>query len=445
MSKRVRITTTAVEKLAVGAVIMDTGLPGYGARRQEAACVYFVRKYVEGRRHYVTIGEHGREGWTEAKARQKALMILAALKQGADPTSERTKARSMPTLAEFAATFIEHEAARLKRGTIVNYRSLLKTHIAPRGAGGTIKAACVGRMRLDKVSAQDLAALHRALRDRPRAANHVLAFVSSVYTSAQRAGLVPDGFNPTRHIEHYRIQARQRFLSEAELARVGEVLLQAERERSEDPYAIAALRLLILTGCRRDEILTARWSWVDLGRGTLNLPDSKTGAKVVHLSPAAVDVIQRLPRAEGNPYVIVGTKAGQNWVNLRDVWIRVRDRAELKPAELPDGRLQPVRLHDLRHSFASLLASRGASLPMIGKLLGHAHPATTARYAHLADDPLRRLTAEVGEVIERAMPSSKLSSDLEADNGDTLISPSRNALLSGRATATPRHTVENNK
>lgn len=385
--------------------------------------MYFVRKHFEGRRHYVTIGEHGREGWTEAKARQRALLILAAIRQGADPTSDRAKARSMPTLAEFASSFIEREASRLKSGTIANYRGLLRTHIAPRTKDGTIRTGSIGRIRMDKVSAKDLAALHRSLGDRPRAANHVLAFVSTLYSAAQNFGIVVEGFNPARRIEHFRLQPRQRFLSEAEFARVGEVLHQAELNGSEDPYAIAALRLLILTGCRRDEILTARWNWVDFEQGMLRLPDSKTGAKVIHLNQAAVDVLQRLPRVEGNPYVIVGAKDGGRWVNLRKVWVRVRDQANLSPSELSDGRLQPVRLHDLRHSFASLLASRGASLPMIGRLLGHANPATTSRYAHLAEDPLRRLSAEVGATLARVMPASEAK--LEAQDRYSLPTGSR--------------------
>ena len=399
MYRCARITTTAVKKLSAGDAIMDIGLAGYGVRRQGDACVYFVRKHVDGRRNYVTIGVQGREGWTEAKARQKALMIIAALKQGADPTSDRAKARLMPTLAEFAADFLEQQSARLKPGTIANYRGLLATHLAPRNADGTVKSGCLGRLRLNCVGAQDLASLHRSLKDRPRAANHLLAFMSSLYSGAKRKGLVPEGFNPAVDIKHYRLQPRQRFLTEAELARFGDVLHTAELDGSEDPYAIAALRLLILTGCRRSEILTARWSWIDLSRGVLRLPDSKTGAKVVHLSPAAVDVLERLPRVAGNPFVIVGAKTGQSWVNLRKVWVRVRERAGLEPAVLADGRHQLARLHDLRHSFASLLASRGASLPMIGKLLGHSNPQTTSRYAHLTDDPLRRLVAEAGEMI----------------------------------------------
>lgn len=409
MYRHARITTTAVKKLGVGDTIMDDGLAGYGVRRQGDACVYFVRKHVDGRRNYVTIGVHGREGWTEAAARQKALLIIAALKQGADPTSDRAKARLMPTLAEFAAEFLEQQATRLKPGTITNYRSLLTTHLAPSNGDGTLKAGCLGRVRLDRVRHQDLASLHSSLNDRPRAANHLLAFISSLYSGAKRAGLVPVGFNPAGDIKHYRLQARQRFLTEVELARVGDVLHTAESDGSEDPYAIAALRLLILTGCRRNEILTARWSWIDLNRGVLRLPDSKTGAKVVHLSPPAVDVLERLPRIAGNPFVIVGAKTGQNWVNLRKVWVRIRDRAGLEPAVLANGKLQPARLHDLRHSFASLLASRGASLPMIGRLLGHSNPQTTSRYAHLTDDPLRRLVAEAAESIAANVGSRRES------------------------------------
>lgn len=408
MYKRARITTTAVEKLAAGDAIMDVGLSGFGVRRQGSGCVYFVRKHTDGRRHYVTIGEHGKEGWTEAKARQRALMILASLRQGADPTRERAKARAMPTLAEFGAYFIARESARLKPGTIANYKSLLATHIAPRNADGNIRSGTIGRIRLDKVAPADLSAQHRLLGDRPRAANHVLAFISRLFSAAQEAGLVAEGFNPARRVEHFKEQRRQRFLSETELTRLGEVLNAAEEDGTEDRFAIAAIRLLVLTGCRRDEILAARWSWVDVERGTLNLPDSKTGAKVVQLSPAALDILERLPRIVGNPFIIVGAKEGQRWINLRKVWVRVRDRAALAPTELPDGRLQPVRLHDLRHSYASLLAARGASLPMIAKLLGHTHPSTTARYAHLADDPLQRLSAEAGEAIARTLaPSTK--------------------------------------
>jgi integrase len=235
----------------------------------------------------------------------------------------------------------------------------------------------------------------------------VLAFLSSVYNDAETTKLVPKGFNPVAGVKRYPTLARQRFLNEEELARVGEVLNKAEADGSEDLYALAAIRLLLVTGCRRDEVLGARWDWVDFERGHLNLPDSKTRAKIVHLSPAALDILRRLPRVSGNPYLIVGKRAGRRWINLHKVWRRIRKQAGLRATVLHDGTVQEVRLHDLRHSFASLLAAGGASLPMIGRLLGHTNPQTTARYAHLTDDPLKRLNADAGERVTKAMRGSQ--------------------------------------
>jgi integrase len=219
-----------------------------------------------------------------------------------------------------------------------------------------------------------------------------LDFLSSLYNEAAAQGLVAENFSPGRKVSRYRIQPRQRFLSGEEFARLGRALLQAEVEKSEDPYAIAALRLLIFTGCRRDEILTARWEWLDWDRRLLNLPDSKTGAKTIYLSESAIEVVRGIARVPDNPYIIAGRRAGKRWVNLRKVWVRIREKAGLPAVRDNSGKTQPVRLHDLRHSYASLLASGGASLPMIGALLGHANPTTTARYAHLAADPLRQLS-----------------------------------------------------
>jgi hypothetical protein len=165
--QQARITSQLCDRLRPGEVVADVHLPGYCVRRQTDAAVYFVRKYAHGRRHYVTIGTHGREGWTEAKARQAALLIIAALKQGRDPASERTKSRAMPTLAEAAAGFIEANSARLKAGTLANYQSLLRTHVAPAGERGAPLPGCLGRLRLDQVSGSDIAALHRRLRKTP--------------------------------------------------------------------------------------------------------------------------------------------------------------------------------------------------------------------------------------------------------------------------------------
>ena len=217
--------------------------------------------------------------------------------------------------------------------------------------------------------------------------------MSKMLNLAERWGLRPDGSNPCRHVEKYAERKIERFLSAEELARLGEALLEAERTQTELPSVVAAIRLLLLTGCRFSEIITLRWDEVDLERKCLRLRDSKTGAKTVHLSEPAIEVLQSVDREPGNPFVIVGAKPGSHLVNLRKPWCRIRASAGL----------DDVRIHDLRHSFASVAVAGGLSLPMIGALLGHSQPATTQRYAHLAGDPLRQATNLIGGRIATAM------------------------------------------
>ncbi len=221
--------------------------------------------------------------------------------------------------------------------------------------------------------------------------------LSKFFGWAEKHGLRPDGSNPCRHVEKYREGRRERFLSQAELARLGDALREAEQDKSCSPWVVAAIRLLTLTGARRNEILTLRWEHVSKEHGCLMLPDSKTGRKAVRLNPPALDVLQAIPRLEGNPYVICGEKAGQHLVNLEKPWRRIRAAAKL----------DDVRLHDLRHSFASVAASGGQSLVVIGKMLGHSQPATTARYAHLADDPVKAASDAVGRHIAAAMDGGR--------------------------------------
>ena len=214
---------------------------------------------------------------------------------------------------------------------------------------------------------------------------------------AESWGYRPDASNPTRHINRFAESKRERFLSEDELGRLGAVLARAEREGTESKAAIAAIRLLAVTGCRRGEILSLEWSHVDFENACLRLAQSKTGPKIVYLAPAALEVLQGIERQDRNPYVIVGREPGTYLANLSKPWGRVRKLAGL------DG----VRLHDLRHGFAAVGAAGGLSLPVLGKLLGHTQPATTARYAHLVGDPLRKAAAQVGGQIAAAMLGQK--------------------------------------
>ena len=215
---------------------------------------------------------------------------------------------------------------------------------------------------------------------------------SATHARLEEHGFRPENTNPCRRIKKYRANRRERYLTSEEFARLGRILDRVEGG-AENVFAVVAIRLLLLTGARLMEILTLRWSYVDLERGLLLLPDSKTSQKSIRLGEAAIAVLQAVPRVKENPYVIVGRKDGAHIVHLQKTWRRIRAAAGLN-----DG-----RNHDLRHSFASMAAASGASLPMIGKLLGHTQPQTTARYAHLADDPLHQLNQKVGNLISKAM------------------------------------------
>jgi integrase len=245
------------------------------------------------------------------------------------------------------------------------------------------------------VNRGDIARLHHEMRSKPYQANSTLAMLSKFFGWAEKHGLRPDGSNPCRHVEKYREGRRERFLSQAELGRLGDALREAEQEKTCSPWIIAAVRLLALTGARRNEILTLRWEYVSEEHERLLLPESKTGRKVIPLNPQALAVLHGVPRLEGNPYVICGDRPGRHLVNLEKPWRRIRRAAKL----------DDVRLHDLRHSFASVGASGGESLIVIGKLLSHSQPATTARYAHLADDPVRAASEAIGRYIASAMES----------------------------------------
>ena len=188
------------------------------------------------------------------------------------------------------------------------------------------------------------------------------------------------------------IESRNRFLSAEELSRLGDVLTEAERD-GVNPFAIASIRLLMLTGARKSEILTLRWDWVDFENKALQLPVSKTGAKSIPLAAPALELLSSLPRIGENPHVIVGEKDNRHLVGLTKIWAKIRAKAELNDA----------RIHDLRHSFASVAVAGGDSLYLVGKVLGHKQAKTTEIYAHLQDDPLRAVADRAASKIVAAM------------------------------------------
>ncbi len=221
--------------------------------------------------------------------------------------------------------------------------------------------------------------------------NRTLGVLSKMFNLAEVWGLRPDGSNPCLHVKKYREEKRERFLGADEYASLGRTLAEVETDGSEPPAVTAAVRLLMLTDCRLGEVMTLKWSYVDWQARALRLPDSKTGAKVVHFGEAVAAVLRSIPRLTDNPWVITGTKEGSRLTDLQPPWRRIRKKAGL----------DDVRIHDLRHSFASGALFLGEGLPMIGKLLGHTQVQTTARYAHLAADPVKNAMEKVSDFIAK--------------------------------------------
>lgn len=367
-------------------VAYDADLTGFGLRVMPSGVKSWIAEYRPdggGRgvaKKRVTLGKVG--ALTPDQARRAASELLARVTLGADPAAEKAERRDALTVSGLIDAFIaEHVDGKLKPASAVSAKAGLERL---RAAHGALKAEALARAQL--------ALLHSSLRTTPYLANRHLAAWRKMYAWAETRGLVPEGFNPAKKIEPFREQARERYLSTDELARLGDALRLCEQE-GVDPFAIAAVRLLILSGARVQEILQAKWSQIDGERGVLWLADSKTGRKPVYLSAAAQAVLAGLPRIHGNPHIIAGARAGQPRADLNKPWARVKRVACL------DG----VRLHDLRHSFASVGAGASLGLPIIGKLLGHSQAATTQRYAHVGADPLRRAADTIGATIAAAM------------------------------------------
>lgn len=378
-----KITETVIKGLAPGDTVMDSEEPGFGIRRQGRRCVFFVRKHARGQRHFESLGEYGTGGLTISVARDKAKRLVIALRDGLSPAARRARDRTMPTLATLADEWLTyHVDAKLKPTTARLYRSSLRASILP----------TLGRVRVDAVTPDAVAQLHHALRAHPYAANRAIAVLSKMLAYAERKGYRPLASNPVRGLERYREEKRERFLSSAELARLGEALRHPETCQSHSPFALAAISLLILTGARLREVLRLKWSEVDLERGLLLLGDSKTGKKAIVLGDAALKLLASLPRT-ASPLVFPGATPDKPMYDVRKAWTRVT-----RAAGLPG-----LRIHDLRHTYASACAGLGGSLPMIGHLLGHAQPATTARYAHLAASPVRDLADRAAAAIAAAL------------------------------------------
>jgi len=370
-----KLTKRAIDTLKPEAkdfFVWDSQIAGFGVRVMPSGAKSYQAQYRKGgRTRRVSLGRHGKI--TVDEARRLAKDVMGQVAMGENPAEEIALERRAPTVASLCDRFFrEHAEERCKPTTQKEYRRALDLFIKPE----------IGSFKVIDVERKDIAALHHKSRHTPYQANRTLQVLSKMFNMAEIWGLRPDGSNPCRHVPKYREEKRERYLSQYELQRLGEVLCAAEQDGSESVHVVAAFRLLILTGCRLKEIQTLQWGFItDAG---MELPDTKTGARRIPLPAAARAVLSTLPSTPGNPYVIEGKLDGSHITDLQHPWRRIRARAGL----------DDVRIHDLRHTYASNAVSSGMPIQMVGRLLGHTQIQTTMRYAHLADDPVKRAAEE---------------------------------------------------
>lgn len=395
----------------------DDTLAGFGLKIAPTGAKSWIVEYRPGARGRSVTKKRMRIGGMELnpdQARAAAAKLLASVSLGSDPATERAGERAAISINDLIDKFMErHVEKKRKPNSIADYRGIFDVHVRP----------AIGKKVANKVTRADISKMHEKISIKKTGhrktggtyvANKALAIVSAMFNWAYLQKIILEGNNPATSIEKFKEEPRERFLTGEELERLGAALIEAETTGI--PYGVTgdgegskhrksehirhivygapitgAIRLLLLTGCRLREILHLRWSEVDFDRGLLFLPDSKTGKKTVVLSEAAMEVLKSIPRI--GIYVVTsesaGTKDEKPRHDIKKPWATISERADLKG----------LRIHDLRHTFASVGAGGGLGLPVIGKLLGHSQASTTQRYAHLDVNPVRRAADLIADNI----------------------------------------------
>jgi integrase len=371
-----RLTDSIIKALPAPAsgnrIHYDAELPGFGCRVTQAGSRAFILNYrAGGRERRITIGQH--PAWKVAAAREEAKRLRREVDNGRDPLAEEQAEREAPTVTDLCQRYAAEHLPRKRASSQKDDRAFIERDILPR----------LRRLKVADVTFTDIDRVHREITKRaPIRANRCAALLSKMFSLAIRWGWRAD--NPAKGIERNPENKRERFLAGDEVVR-----LTAALAEHRDPQAANIIRMLLLTGARRGEVLAMRWADLDLEAGVWVKPSAHTKQKKAHrvpLSAPARQLLVGIPQA--GEYVFPGRSGGYR-VEIKGNWQAIRKAA----------RLEGVRVHDLRHSYASILASAGLSLPIIGALLGHTQAQTTARYAHLFDDPLRAATERVGAIV----------------------------------------------
>jgi integrase len=418
-----RISKRTVDSLKPGKIVWDSVVTGLAVRCQQKAKVFTLKYRFSGRQRWYSIGKHG-SPWTVDDARTEAKRLLGLVADGVDPAEVKEyESRDITVsalcdmyLADAPILILKRKKRPKKASTIDTDRSNIESHIKPLIGKRPIRSITkndVERMQQDIVGGKT-ATKGAGTRPRgrsivkggPSTAARSVKVLGAVYTYAiEKKGLLKE--NPVNGVVVTETKDRERFLTTEELARLGHTLDACQKE-GVNPTAIAAIRALIFTGARKNEILGLRWKWCDFERRQIRLPESKTDAKTIPLGAPALDLLSSLPRIQGNPFVFPATSGDGHFIGLRKIWENIRARAGL----------DDVRIHDLRHSFASVAVAGGDSLYLVGKVLGHRQAKTTEKYAHLRDDPVLAVADRAANTIAAAM---------KGDDGEVVELPNRKA------------------
>lgn len=403
MPKITKKLVDAAKPKEVEYFVWDDDLPGFGLRVYPSGKKTYVVQYRQHRRtRRILIGSHG--VFTPDEARKEAKGVLGEVARGGDPAEVRARAREDMTVADLCDKYLTDGCGHKKASTIETDKGRIERHVKP--LLGTLLVRNVTRHDIEKFMksvANGTTRADKKTKKRGRAivrggdgtARRTVSMLGGIFTFASKSLMLrPD--NPVHGVKKSKDKKRTRFLSQDEFKRLGEALIRAENEGM-NPNAIAAIKLLILTGCRKSEILTLKWQYVDFENKVLRLPDSKTNEKIVPVGRPALDILRDLGRVEGNDHVLPGQTEDGPYVGLQKEWERIRKWAKI----------EDVRIHDLRRTFGSTAASNRESLIVIGKILGHADPKTTQIYAHLTDDPLRSAVEDTSMRILSQLASAE--------------------------------------